>query len=158
MSTGPKGIIVGGAKARVTRRSWSRRRVLLLVIGVVLVLAGAGWASRYGSPETWLQISPVPRLTMGVPQQVSVVLEYRPRFLVPSLARPIPGTIQLISFGERVEVKPTTLVTTQAAPTAAFTVTGKHPGVEELVFAGSESPKVASTWRTMSTKTVVTKP
>jgi hypothetical protein len=126
-----------------------------MVFAGAIFLVVIGWSSRYGFPETWIEISPVTRMNLGEPQQLSVALKYRPPFLVASQARPIAGTIQLISFGERVEVAPTTLVTTGQSPTATFTVTGKKIGVEELIFAGSDSPKEASSWRTMSTKAVV---
>lgn len=152
-------ILVGGVTPPVVRRPWTRGRIVRLATGVVVLLAGAGWAWAYGVPETWVEISRVRPLTVGDPQQVSVALRYRPPFLVPSQARSIPGTIQLISFGQRVEVTPTTLVTTARAPSAVFTVTGKSAGLDELIFAGSDSPKDSRSWRTMSTKvSVVTKP
>jgi len=156
MRTGVKGrILVGGAKPPVARRRWSRRRIGLTVAGAVGLLVAAGWAWRYRLPETWLEISQVAPIAVGVPQQLSVVLQYRPRFLTLSSARPIPGTIQLISFGERIEVKPTTLVTTPGAPAAVFTITGRRDGVESLVFAGSDAPTQPRSWRTMSTNVSV---
>ena len=132
------------------------KRAVVLLGGGVVVLVGLGilWGNR--SVETWLEVEPADmQLSAGASQPISVSLMRKPRFRGRGGAAPSRGTIQLISFPRAVDVAPTTLVTTDASPRAALKVTGLRAGEEELIFAGSSTPTVEPSWRTLSMRVVV---
>jgi hypothetical protein len=130
---------------------------VVIVTVVVVVLVGMAWSNR--SSETWVEVSAQDmRLAVGASGQLSAAFQYKAPFLWHSAARPIAATIQLISFPEAVDVTPTTQVTSDGAPTAVLTVRGLKPGTEELVIAGSDTPRGAESWRTTSLKVFVVKP
>lgn len=133
------------------------KRVAAAIGLFVLTVALGQWAWRYHAPEIWVDVSPRVRVAIDAPQRVSVTLKYRPRFLGSGQARSIAGTIQLLSFPQSVVVAPTTIVTSDSAPEAVFTVRGLRVGAETLDFAGSNTPTEASSWRTASTRAVVLK-
>ncbi len=123
---------------------------------VVLVLLGVAWANR--AAATWVVVSPTDmHVTVGQSQQLTVSLMYKPHFRSRGSARPIAGTIQLISFPEAVDVAPTTVVTTSSAPQASFKVTAVRAGREELVLAGSNRPADERSWQTTAMQVVVTR-
>ena len=134
-----------------------RPKLLALVLAVsaaVAVLGGLAWANR--APETWVGVSPdALRLPVGASQQLSVSLQYKPRFRGRGGARPIAGTIQLISFPTAVEVNPKSLATSRETPLAALTVTGLRAGEEELIIAASNTPAQERSWRTVAVQVVV---
>ncbi len=126
----------------------------LALLAVVVVLAGIAWMNR--GTETWITVAPTEMsVSVGASQQLTVALKYKPRFLWRRSARSIAGTVQLISFPSAVDVAPTTVVTTEAAPEAVMKVTGLKAGVEELDLAASNRPADQRSWRTTSVRVVV---
>ncbi len=143
-------------KLTALRSNPRRLAKVAVVVGFVVVLGGMAWWNR--SSETWVEISPTDiRVAVGASQQMSAAFKYKPRFWWRSAARPIPATIQLISFPEAVDVTPTTQVTSGAAPTAALTLRGVRAGREELVIAGSNTPTEARSWQTASVTVLIVK-
>ena len=141
---------------RIAALKANPKRAAVVMGGGLLVVVGLGilWQNRL--VETWLEVEPVEmQLSAGGSQAVVVSLMRKPRFRFRGAAAPSRGTIQLISFPRAVDVTPTTLVTTAAAPTAALKVTGLQAGVEELIFAGSDTPTVERSWQTLSMRVVV---
>ncbi len=129
---------------------------LVVVVAAVAVLGGLAWANR--AAETWITVTPAEmQLPAGASQSLSVAFKYKPPFRGRGSARSIPGTIQLISFPEAVNVAPTTVVTSSNAPEAVLKVTGLREGQEELILAASNTPTDQRSWQTTSVKVVVTR-
>ena len=128
----------------------------LALLAVVVVLLGFAWMNR--ATETWITVAPTEMsLAVAASQQLTVALKRKPPFLWRGAARSIAGTIQLISFPTAVDVAPTTVVTTEAAPEALMKVTGLRAGVEELDLAASNRPADQRSWRTGSVRVTVTR-
>ncbi len=135
-----------------------RRRLITLAIVAVVVLVVGGWLWANSSVERWVEVSQTDmRLAVGASQQLTVALKYKPRFRTRGGARSVAGTIQLISFPSSLDVTPTSVVTSAAAPEAVVKVTALKAGEEELVFAASNTPAEQRSWETTSTRVVVTK-
>jgi hypothetical protein len=125
-------------------------------LAVLVVLAGYAWVNR--GTEAWITAAPTEmRLAVGASQELTVAFKYKPRFLIRRFARSTAGTIQLISFPTAVDVAPTSVVTTGAAPEAKLKVTGLREGGEELNLAASNRPTDGRSWQTTSVRVVVTR-
>lgn len=137
-------------------KALGRSRKLLALLGVVAILAGMAWVN--GGEETWITVAPAEMsVSVGSSQRLTVALKRKPAFLWRRAARSIAGTIQLISFPTAVDVTPTTVVTTEAAPEAVMKVSGLRAGTEELDFAASNRPADRRSWRTEAIQVVVTR-
>jgi hypothetical protein len=132
-----------------------RATFYLVVVAVVLALLGWAWTNRSG--ETWIVVAPTDmQLKVGGSQEISVALKYKPPLRGRGSARSVATTVQVVSFPTAVDISPTKVETTAAAPEVKLTVKGLHPGREELVVAASNRPTDQRSWQLTSVMVVVT--
>ncbi len=142
-------------RVQALRHQPVRATFYLAVAAAVLVLAGWAWANR--ASETWIVVAPTDmRMAVGGSQEISVALKYKPPFRGRGSARSVAASVQVISFPTAVDIAPTKVETTAAAPEVKLTVKGLHPGQEELVVAASNRPTDQRSWQLTSVMVVVT--
>lgn len=128
----------------------------LVVAVAALALLGWAWANR--GVETWIVVAPTDmQVAVGGSQEISVALKYKPRFRGRGSARSVASTVQVISFPTAVDIEPTKVETSAAAPEVKLKVTGLRPGREELVVAASNRPADQRSWQLTSVMVVVTR-
>lgn len=144
-----------GGKLGELRRTPVKASLYVAAAGAVLVLAGWAWSNR--SAETWIVVAPTDmRMAVGASQEISVALKYKPPFRGRGSARSVAASVQVVSFPTAVDIAPTKVETTAAAPEVKLTVKGLHPGREELVVAASNRPTDQRSWQLTSVMVVVT--